>query len=218
MPATGAPLPESPLRSRPAGAPLRALYAGRLTYWKGVHLALQALALRPADATLTVIGTGSDRKRLERRANRLGISDRVRFTGSMSRAAVLELLAEHDVFLFPSLQDSGGMAVLEAMSEGLPVVCLDVGGPALAVTPNCGVVVAATSPAEAVRDLAAALTMLAVDEEQRQRMGAAAQRRVADAYDWSTRGTLLRELYAYCREQTSALQTGLALRSDTWPG
>ncbi len=46
----------------------------------------------------------------------------------------------HDLLLFPSLHDSGANVVLEALSRGLPVVCLDIGGPAAHVTPDCGIV------------------------------------------------------------------------------
>jgi hypothetical protein len=47
----------------------------------------------------------------------------------------------HDLFLFPSLHDSGGFVVLEARSHGLPVICLDLGGPRDMVTANSGVAV-----------------------------------------------------------------------------
>ena len=47
----------------------------------------------------------------------------------------------HDLFVYPSLHDSSGNAVLEALSFGLPVVCLDLGGPAQIVTPDAGAIV-----------------------------------------------------------------------------
>ena len=48
---------------------------------------------------------------------------------------------QHDALLFPSLRDSGGMVVLEALAHGLPVVCTDRGGPGLIVNRRCGRVV-----------------------------------------------------------------------------
>jgi glycosyltransferase involved in cell wall biosynthesis len=54
---------------------------------------------------------------------------------------LFELYRSHDLFLFPSLHDSGGFVVLEALAHGLPVVCLDLGGPKDIVTSNSGVVV-----------------------------------------------------------------------------
>ncbi|HEY6433902.1 MAG TPA: glycosyltransferase, partial [Acetobacteraceae bacterium] len=54
---------------------------------------------------------------------------------------LFHLYDSHDLFVFPSLHDSGGTVVLEALSRGLPVMCLDLGGPRLIVTPDCGIIV-----------------------------------------------------------------------------
>jgi glycosyltransferase involved in cell wall biosynthesis len=51
------------------------------------------------------------------------------------------LLRGYKALVFPSLHDSGGIVVLEALSEGLPVVCLDLGGPGTVVNESCGIVV-----------------------------------------------------------------------------
>src|SRR5262249_17128782 len=52
----------------------------------------------------------------------------------MPPAELFELYDTHSLLLFPSLHDSGGFVVLEALSHGLPVVCLDLGGPREIVT------------------------------------------------------------------------------------
>jgi glycosyltransferase involved in cell wall biosynthesis len=74
----------------------------------------------------------------------------------------------HDVFLQPSLRDSGGMALLEALAAGLPVICLAVGGPKEIVNSRCGVVTAVhgRSQPEIENDLAAAVCELARDRER----------------------------------------------------
>jgi glycosyltransferase involved in cell wall biosynthesis len=108
-----------------------ALFAGRLVPWKGGALAIRTLAALPG-WTLVVCGIGSDRPRLVRLARRMGIEDRVRFVGEVPRERLLELMAaEVDVLLFPSLREEAGWAVAEALSCGLPVVCLELGGPPL---------------------------------------------------------------------------------------
>lgn len=120
---------------------LELLFVGRLLAWKGVHLVLKALSLLDANddrVHLTVIGDGSDGKRLRRMATRLKLDGRVTWMGWMPREEVIGLYSNFDLFTFPSLHDSGGMAVLEAMALGLPVLCLDLGGPALAVNDCCG--------------------------------------------------------------------------------
>jgi glycosyltransferase involved in cell wall biosynthesis len=54
---------------------------------------------------------------------------------------LFELYDGHDLLLFPSLHDSSGGVVLEALCHGMPVVCLDLGGPKEIVTPNSGVII-----------------------------------------------------------------------------
>ena len=119
----------SPLPRRSPSA-VTALFAGRLLPWKGVSLALDAVA-RVADARLIVCGRGPDLHRLRARAHAIGIAGRVSFRGQVPRDEILELMGTCDVFLFPSLHDEGGWAVAEARASGLPVICLDRGGPPL---------------------------------------------------------------------------------------
>jgi glycosyltransferase involved in cell wall biosynthesis len=105
-----------------------ALFAGQLLPLKGLDLAIRAIALLP-DWHLLICGGGSDQRRLSRTAERLGVDDRVRFLGWKTRNEVLTMMANADVLLFPSLHDEAGFVVVEALSVGLPVVCLDLGGP-----------------------------------------------------------------------------------------
>lgn len=124
---------------------LELLYVGRLLPWKGLHLVLKAIAHLGASKSsvhLTVIGVGSDLARLRRISRRLKLDSVVSWLGWLPWDALTRLYPQFDLFMFPSLHDSGGMAVLEAMSFGLPVVCLDLGGPAMTVNDNCGRVIA----------------------------------------------------------------------------
>jgi len=172
-------------RERVLGAPLRLVMVSRLLGWKGVHLAIKVLAqcrARGADAVLEVIGSGRLRDWLESLARREGVSDFVTFTGHLPQHEVMERLVAADVFLFPSLHDSGGMAVLEAMACGLPTICLDLGGPAVTVTPECGVVIdtAGLSQPAVVHRLTSAVLSLFSDEPRRIAMGNAALARAKE--------------------------------------
>jgi len=73
-----------------------------------------------------MIGDGPERSPAERRLRDLGLEDRVAFLGKQDRFE--ELLAASDVFLLPSEQESFGLAALEALSCGIPVVASDIGG------------------------------------------------------------------------------------------
>lgn len=107
-----------------------AIFAGRLVPWKGVSLAIRAIGLLP-DWRLIVFGAGPDRKRLEQLAARLNLRDRVEFSGHVSREELMNSLTSADLFLFPSLREEAGWVVAEAFNAGLPVICLDRGGPPL---------------------------------------------------------------------------------------
>ena len=135
-----------PARQRKAtDDPVAFIYAGRLLYWKGLHIALRAIAqLVESDvsARLTIVGDGVERARLQTLAGELGIADYVQFISRVPQADLFVLYDKHDFMLFPSLHDSGGMAPLEAMARGLPVVCLDLGGPGQLVTEGSGLVIA----------------------------------------------------------------------------
>jgi glycosyltransferase involved in cell wall biosynthesis len=179
---------------------LRAAYIGRLMYWKGVNLAIEAVAEARRtrdDITLTLLPVGNGEDKLRDLAARLGVEDAINFAGAMPRQDALEILAEHDCLLFPSFQDSGGpFAVLEAMEAGLPVICLNMGGPALTVTDETGIRVGVKNHRQVVRDLAAALLRLAGDPELRESMGADGKRRLQEKYLWERKAGVINSLYA----------------------
>jgi glycosyltransferase involved in cell wall biosynthesis len=177
---------------REPGAPLKVLFAGRLLGWKGVHLALRAVARagqRGALLEFTLVGSGPMRERLHRLASRLQFaSGRLHWHDHMPQADLFGLYAASHCFLFPSLHDSSGNVVLEAQSFGLPVVCLDRGGPATLVGRGAGTIVDTRRADEttAVERLADALVDLAEDEPRRRAMGAAALDHAA-ASSWRAR-------------------------------
>jgi alpha-1,6-mannosyltransferase len=118
------------LRARlgvPHGAPLL-LYAGRLSGEKNVDLLPPLVErLSSAGAHLIVAGDGPRRHELERLAN--GSRDRIHFHGHLAdRGALADLMTDVDLFVHPNPREPFGIAPLEAMSAGLPVVAPDRGG------------------------------------------------------------------------------------------
>jgi len=176
----------------------RLLYVGRFDPIKGLPLALEALrilqAVAPA-ARLELVGEGPERPRLEELAARLGVADRVVWTPWSPRAEIFEKMRRNDVFLFPSLRDGGGAVVVEAMASGLPVVCLDVGGPGFHVQNGFGFKVPPGSPDVVAAELAGALGRFWCDPGLRDRMGREARERAASYYTWGRLGERLRAIY-----------------------
>jgi len=183
--------------SRPAGE-FRVLSAARLIALKGYGLAIRAFkpfADRHSEAKLVIAGEGPDLPRFEKLAGSLKLGRQVEFPGWMDRNALLTAMCSCDVFLFPSLRDGGGAVVVEAMAAGIPVICLDLAGPALHVTEETGIKIPARSPDETIDLMAQALEKLYRDKELRLKMGKAARARAEQVYSWNHLGERMLAIY-----------------------
>jgi glycosyltransferase involved in cell wall biosynthesis len=100
----------------------------RLTGWKGVDGLIRALPELGPEVGLVVVGDGPLYDELTALAEQLGVSDRVRFLGTVPRERVASLLRACDVFVLYSTYEGLPHVVLEAASAGLPVIATDAGG------------------------------------------------------------------------------------------
>jgi len=189
----------------PDNGPLRLMSAGRLLYWKGFDLGLRGFAASGIrDAEYWIVGDGPFQAKLEALARELGVSDRVKLAGSMPREDVLALLGRSHALVHPSLHDSGGWACIEAMAAARPVICLDLGGPAVMVDNESGFKIDATAPASAVEEIAKAIEAVDSNRTLLRRKGEAARDRVRDQFSWEARADQVVEAY------NSVLQTSVA--------
>jgi glycosyltransferase involved in cell wall biosynthesis len=190
-----APLPE---QSQTPNVGCEVLYVGKFLYIKCAHLVIDAFAraARDRDAMrLTMIGSGPEEPRLRAQIAELGLEHRVTFAGWLSRAQVLDLMGHASMLLFPSAEGAG-MVVLEAMVSGLPVVCLDLGGPGQMVAPQAGIRVPVGSYDQMVGGLAGALHRLCDDPALRSSMSAGARHHVGTRYAWDGKQRALDAAYA----------------------
>ncbi|MEY4427778.1 MAG: hypothetical protein RLZZ182_467 [Pseudomonadota bacterium] len=196
-----------PARVASSDRTLHALSVGRLLGWKGIHLSLQAVAAlkaRGVTVQLTLVGEGDAEGALRDMAQALGISQQVQWRGKIGRDEVMRLYSQADLMLFPSLHDSGGTVVLESISQGCPVVCLDLGGPPHFIDEGCGrvVPVGKRTQAEVVRALTDTLeemSRLDADGQQALRLGALEKAR---ALSWRHR---VEGAYAQIRQRLSVV-------------
>lgn len=183
---------QAPMQSRSPNETLKILFAGRLLSLKGIHLALRAVASAQAagaDLEFTIIGSGPKEQWLKQIATSLGLDNSVlRWVDRIPQDELFEQYEKAHCLLFPSLHDSGGNVVLESLAFGLPVICLDLGGPKTLVDEHCAVVVSTTnrSEEEVVNALAKALIEMAASEQKRLAMSFAALQR-AKAMIWEKR-------------------------------
>lgn len=127
------------------GETKRLLFIGEMeTSIKGVEYLLGAMSIlkeRRVEVQLDLVGQGRRAREYESLARALGVSERCRFLGQVSHEEVAELMARADAFVLPSLAETFGVVLAEAMAAGLPVVATRCGGPEEIVTPDVGVLV-----------------------------------------------------------------------------
>lgn len=140
-------------------APFRFLTVGILDSNKAVDVLLRAfaaLAPQGLGPILEIGGKGPERDDLQKLARRLGIDDRVRFLGQLSREQVRRAMQRANAFVLPSRVETFGVVLIEAMATGLPVIASRAGGPQEIVRPEVGLL---TKPGD-VADLTRALAEL----------------------------------------------------------
>jgi glycosyltransferase involved in cell wall biosynthesis len=127
------------------GSEARACVIANLTPRKGVAYLLRALAEldKPSarGIVLDIVGDGPERARLEQLSRELGIERDVRFHGALSRDDARQVLRNSDFLVLPSLEETFGVVVVEAMAEGKPVLATRCGGPEEIVDEHVGLLV-----------------------------------------------------------------------------
>ena len=140
-------LPDADIFRRKLGIPADrrvVLFLGRLSPVKNLEQFLEAFArVRPADTTLALVGPAEPdyETRLRAVAQRLGITGDIAFAGALYDEEKLSALAAADLFVMPSLIESYGNAVAEAVAAGLPVLLTDTCGIAPAIHERAGLAV-----------------------------------------------------------------------------
>lgn len=184
------------VRLREEDESLKVIWTGQHKPGKALNLGLKALARldRGVSWELHVLGEGPLSAKWKRLADDLGIADRCRFHGWLPREQALSVMGQGHLLLITSLRDLTSTVTIEALAQGLPIVCLDHCGFAAVVDEHCGIKVPVTSPGKVARDLADAITSLGRDEPQRRRLALGALERARE-YDWHIKGKMVDEAY-----------------------
>ena len=170
----------------------------RITPEKGIHTLIEATAKLKASPSVQLLVVGGPYfpkdaeyiDSLKVQAKKLGITDRVVFTGFLEdTGAILSLL---DVVLLAStIPEACPRTIIEAMAAGVPVIATPLGGSKELVTPETGILV----PAEDANAFAKAITQLAEDAERRKRMGKACHLRAEQLFCATQNARLTEDLY-----------------------
>lgn len=145
------------------------LYVGRLAKEKSLDFLLRAFAKivtqRP-QTRLLVVGKGPHERRLRRLTRKLDLGERVIFTGSIPHSEVPHYAAAADLFVFPSVTETQGLVLVEAMAAGTPVVAVEALGSVDVLAEGGGLLVPAQEEA-----FADAVLELMADEPRRRALG-----------------------------------------------
>jgi rhamnosyl/mannosyltransferase len=154
------------------------LFVGRLRYYKGLHVLLDAMPR--VEGTLVLAGDGPERASLEAQARELGLAEKVRFLGDVPEERKPALYRAADVFVLPAhlRAEAFGLSMAEALASGLPCVSTEL-GTGTSVVNQHGVTGLVVPPGDSAA-LAEALTTLLTDPQRRLAYGAAARRRAVE--------------------------------------
>jgi len=183
--------------TRQAGEPIVLSWSGEHLAGKGLPLLLRSLGkLREdVDWRLEILGDGPCMKEWKRLAFKLGISKKCSWHGKVIREDAIRIMHDSHVFVITSLKDLTSSVLLEALSQGLPIVCLDHCGFADIVDDTCGVKIPIDSVPSIPDLFAKAIAQLWSDEILRQRMAKNALEKIG-RFTWSKKRNALNEIYA----------------------
>ena len=117
-------------------------FVGNLQYLKGILILINIISKlieKNMNIHLSIAGDGPQKFELIKIVEKLNIKNYITFLGKIKKNEIDDLYKNSDLLLFPSLRDSGGMVVLEAMFHSLPAAVLNLGGPGRIVNNKCGI-------------------------------------------------------------------------------
>ncbi len=161
---------------------------------QALQLLLRALHAKPGNWHLDIYGDGPCRGKWQSLASRLGIDARCTWHGQVSRDEALSGLRRAHLFVITSLKDLTSTVIIEALAQGVPVICPDHCGFSDVVTDACGIKLPIRSTGEFEQSLGRAIAELASDEERRQRLAAGALCR-ARAYSLEAKAEAIERVY-----------------------
>ena len=112
---------------------IRIIMAGRLIYWKSFDIGIKSflkIVDKYPNTELHILGEGNKKQQLESLVGKY-LNDRIFFQEQISHDEIYDYYQKFDIFMNTTLRDSGCMTMMEAMSVGLPCICINTGGPKL---------------------------------------------------------------------------------------
>lgn len=173
------------------------LVAGRIIYRKGLDFLFDALMRIPVETRyqVRVIGDGPELEHLRSRCkNNLNLSEHVCCVGSVPYLKMEKEYAGANVFIMPSIRETTGTVLLEAMSKGIPVITINKFGGATLLDENTGWLYDGNSKEEYIENLKNAILECIMNPEEVVRRGMNARKK-AEEYTWQEKNKLYQKIY-----------------------
>lgn len=174
---------------------VHAIMVGKMDAWRGFDIAIEAVARARqagAEVTLSIIGGGTEKARLRKLAERIGVADYVTFHGQITMEEYRQEMHRADVVLNPSLREGAVTVAFDAVAAGKPLIAIDTAGYTRNFHPDHAIILPQALRTDTVKTIADALIKLRVPAV-RHRMSEAAVRRAA-ALSWERHGEEIRAL------------------------
>ncbi|MEQ8969635.1 MAG: glycosyltransferase family 4 protein [Coleofasciculus sp. C1-SOL-03] len=174
------------------------LFVGRLVPYKCADIVIESISkLRQSiqnNIVLTIVGDGSEKTKLENLVQKVGLSEKVNFTGRIPQQETLNYYRQADIFCFPSIREFGGAVVLEAMACGLPCIVANNGGIGEYVTEETGFKIEPLSREYLTQELTDKIKILVEDEQLREDMSTKAVERARE-FTWENKAQKIVDIY-----------------------
>ncbi|SNR36960.1 glycosyltransferase family 4 protein [Lutibacter flavus] len=174
--------------------PLKIIWSGQHTPGKNLQLLLDALENVTVPYELHILGKGEMTNKWKKIAQNKGLSKYCNWYGWIERQKAIDIMSAGHVFCITSISDLTSTVTLEALSYGLPIVCLDHCGFAHVVNKTCGLKIPVTTPKKAIIGFKKAIETLYFDESLRQKLAEGALIRAQD-FSWEGKIEKLNSIY-----------------------
>lgn len=173
------------------------LYVGRIVRTKGLRDAIRAFKKISTEKAIkfTIVGDGEDLAKCKNEALDLPPNVAIEFVGWKLREELPQFYQDADVFIFPSYREPSGGVMLEALSNSLPCITCDYGGPGYLVTENCGVLVKPQREGEFADAIALAIDDLSENCGKREMLAENAGKRANELFLWSEKRKRISQIY-----------------------
>lgn len=171
--------------------------------WSGVHIPRKAMPLllkslnlvkNKIDFHLIVLGKGKETQRWKRMADEYGLTDSINWVGQVDRKEAMEIMKKSDITAVTSLNEATSTVVLESISLGLPVLCLDICGMGDVINSSCGIKIPAHNINQIIKGFADAIQLLDQDRNLLEKLSQGALHRATQC-SWDDKALAIVNAY-----------------------